>query len=121
MTKDKIIARLSEEKYELSDGLHVATIKLRYADDQSRIRGELLDAVAAALGREGWGNLPDHIAQIVTISNPKFRALMDWFMVSDPWPLKEDAHLQLLEFLNQEANKRGHDSWIEAYHDKEIK
>ena len=45
-----------------------------------------------------------------------FRLLLDWFMVSDPWPLDDDAHEAVRFVLDDEAKQRGYDTWVEAYH-----
>lgn len=45
-----------------------------------------------------------------------FRDLLDWFMVSDPWPLDRAAHARIEDALNAEAGARGFDGWVEAFH-----
>ena len=47
----------------------------------------------------------------------EFRIAMDWMMVSDPWPLSEREHTVMWDMLNGEAEKRGYDNWIVAYHE----
>lgn len=45
-----------------------------------------------------------------------FRLMLDWFMVSDPWPLDQEG-ASLVEFvLNEEALRRDHVDWLDAYH-----
>ena len=46
----------------------------------------------------------------------EFRYFMDLMMCSDPWPIEEHGHGVLLDLVEKEANKRGFDGWIEAYH-----
>jgi len=45
-----------------------------------------------------------------------FRVLLSLYMVSDPWPLSTDDNVHMEMFLNKEANDRGFDNWIDAYH-----
>lgn len=54
------------------------------------------------------------------IADEAFRALLDLFMVSDPWPLEDKQKAVVFGFLTAEANKRGFDSWTEAYHEFEV-
>jgi hypothetical protein len=52
------------------------------------------------------------------ISDLAFRALLDWFMASDPWPLDDgNSRAVIFGFICAEASKRGYDDWIEAYHE----
>jgi len=54
------------------------------------------------------------------ISDLAFRALLDLFMVSDPWPLEdEQSKAVLFGFICAEASKRGYSDWMNAYHDFE--
>jgi hypothetical protein len=50
------------------------------------------------------------------MSDKTFRVLLDLFMVSDPWPLSEEANEEYTQLLNTESLRRGHNSWVEAYH-----
>ena len=52
--------------------------------------------------------------------NLAFRALLDLLMISDPWPLDEKSHDELRCFADKESRLRGHDDWIEAYHDYKL-
>ena len=45
-----------------------------------------------------------------------FEVLLNWFMVSDPWPLTEKEHDMIEAFLDEESKKRGEDNWVCAYH-----
>lgn len=49
-----------------------------------------------------------------------FRALLDWMMCSDPWPVDSDGHggnQQVIEkWLDEESRKKGFTDWLEAYH-----
>lgn len=51
------------------------------------------------------------------VADSVFRVLLDLMMVSDLWPLSTAEQGQMLAFLTAEANKRGYDSWEEAYHE----
>lgn len=50
------------------------------------------------------------------MSDKEFRALLDWFMVSDPWPLDEFAHKTIQTMLDLESVRRGFPTWVDAYH-----
>ena len=43
------------------------------------------------------------------MSDKKFRLLLDLWMVSDPWPLSDQAHTDMTEWLRAEAIERGYD------------
>ena len=53
------------------------------------------------------------------MTEEEYRDLLDWFMVSDPWPLSEDAHETIMALLDREAHSRDYDTWVAAYHDFE--
>jgi len=53
------------------------------------------------------------------ISDKAFRALLDLYMVSDPWPLEPGDNAVVFAFLCAEAQKRGYSAWTEAYHEFE--
>lgn len=44
------------------------------------------------------------------------RALLDWYMVSDPFPLSEQQHNEITEFMNMISIAEGYDDWVDAYH-----
>lgn len=46
-----------------------------------------------------------------------FRAFLDWLMVSDPFPLDDADHERVVSYLNAEAQDRGYDTWVHAYHE----
>jgi len=50
-------------------------------------------------------------------SAQEFGTLCDWLMVADPWPLPESRRDRIVRMLNDEAQARGYDDWIQAYHD----
>jgi hypothetical protein len=55
---------------------------------------------------------------IATTLNPReFRALLDWFMCSDPWPVADEPNHQLMtEWLDRLSKVCGYDGWVDAYH-----
>lgn len=50
------------------------------------------------------------------MSDDQFKAFMALMMVSDPWPLSQTEHDDLLEIADEESRRRGFDNWIDAYH-----
>jgi hypothetical protein len=46
----------------------------------------------------------------------EFRAVLDWFMCSDPWPDGPETHAIVTDWLNNMATADGWDSWVDAYH-----
>lgn len=51
------------------------------------------------------------------MSDKVFRALLDLFMCSDPWPASTEAEAAVLECLNEESARRGFAGWVVAYHE----
>lgn len=47
----------------------------------------------------------------------QFRAFLDLMMVSDPWPLDDQANRILMGFADDESRKRNFPEWITAYHE----
>lgn len=51
----------------------------------------------------------------------EYRAFLDLFMCSDPWPISGDdgqfAHSTLENLANNEALNRGYDDWVVAFHE----
>lgn len=46
----------------------------------------------------------------------EFRALLDWYMCSDPWPLDGENHKAITALVQRESLNRGYDDWTEAMH-----
>ena len=46
----------------------------------------------------------------------QFHALVSLLMVSDPWPLTDGEMFTLIEWADSQAQWRGYDGWIDAYH-----
>ena len=54
------------------------------------------------------------------VTHEEFRALLDWFMCSDPWPDTTNAaenHLVITQWADEEARRHGFTDWIQAYHE----
>ncbi len=51
------------------------------------------------------------------MSNALFRALLDWFMVSDPWILDQESHNLIKSALDSESTQRGYYNWVVAFHE----
>lgn len=63
------------------------------------------------------------------ITDHEFRALLDLFMASDPWPVTVpnetggtgrqtdlENHNAIQDCLDRNAKARGFDTWVDAYH-----
>lgn len=50
------------------------------------------------------------------IDLPTLHAFVDLFMVSDPWPLDDDAHTRIETFLDAESVRAGFVDWLDLYH-----
>ena len=49
------------------------------------------------------------------MTSVELRQLLNWMLVSDPWP--DGVDRQVVEnFLNNQARMFGFGSWVEAYH-----
>jgi len=55
------------------------------------------------------------------MSDWEFTQFLKLLMCSDPWPMEGDEGVQtkntLTSWANKEAQKRGFDNWIQAYHE----
>jgi len=55
------------------------------------------------------------------VTHEEFRALLDWFMCSDPWPIEgedgQKAQREIETLLDRYAQHENYPSWIEAYHE----
>ena len=51
------------------------------------------------------------------MSDIVFRAMLNWMMCSDPWAAGDQDEKVLKSFLDEEAQSRGYDRWVEAYHE----
>lgn len=59
----------------------------------------------------------DHTAP--RLNDKQLIALLNLWMVSDPWPNSAEDHDTLLGLMNAEATERGYDDWVVAYHEME--
>jgi len=50
-------------------------------------------------------------------SAQEYGALLEWMMVSDPFPLPSSRESRLKRMLDAEARVRGYEDWVAAYHD----
>lgn len=50
----------------------------------------------------------------------RFRALLNLYMVNDPWPLTSEDDQAVHELLNEESEERGYEGWTEAYHNFDV-
>lgn len=50
------------------------------------------------------------------MNNEEFRALLDWFMCSDPWPESVPRTI-VIDWITKECAQRGYDNWVVAYHE----
>jgi hypothetical protein len=46
----------------------------------------------------------------------EFRSVLDWWMVSDPFPLNKEEHDRLEAWLLRVCEPFGYDDWVTAYH-----
>ena len=53
-----------------------------------------------------------------TMTDMEFRAFLDLLMVSDPWPthLAPSNYDLIVQHLTKQAQSRGFETWIDAYH-----
>lgn len=49
-----------------------------------------------------------------------FRALLNLYMSSDPWPAGEWDQKHVLAGIEAESTRRGYSSWIDAFHQFEV-
>lgn len=50
------------------------------------------------------------------ISLNEFRALLDWWITSDPFPLCKKEHTRLRLWMDRVSKDFGYDGWVDAYH-----
>jgi hypothetical protein len=60
------------------------------------------------------------LAERDPIADKAFRALLDLYMVSDPWPLDDVQKGIVFGFLTAEAHKRDFTDITEAYHEFDL-
>jgi len=50
------------------------------------------------------------------MTDAQFRAMLDWWMCSDPFPCDDSTQKILFCLIDDESKKRGFDGWVEAFH-----
>ena len=51
----------------------------------------------------------------------EYGTLINWMMASDPWPISQTARKRIVDMLNEEAEARGYDDWVQVYHEWGVK
>ena len=51
------------------------------------------------------------------MNDNELRSLLNVMMVADPWISDEKDRENIIQLLNREAEARGYEDWIEAYHE----
>jgi hypothetical protein len=51
------------------------------------------------------------------LTSDEFRALLDWFMCSDPWPAGDTTHATVEALLDRVSREYGYDGWVVAFHE----
>ena len=56
------------------------------------------------------------------MTDKQFVEFMALLMCSDPWPVHDGGNNQIVmeDLADDEAKKRGHDGWIEAFHEFKV-
>lgn len=70
---------------------------------------------------EGYQGNKQEVEMITkpTVDDREFRALLDWYMCSDPWPVepdKSDSHETITRWLTRECRRRSFNGWVDAYY-----
>jgi hypothetical protein len=59
------------------------------------------------------------------LNDQTFRDLLDWFMCSDPWPVRkghgspltdDEHHARVTTFLDEQSKLFGFENWVVAFH-----
>lgn len=62
----------------------------------------------------------ERLRETPQMTQREFRAVLDWYMCSDPWPVNDmggqDTHAIVTEWLSQLAKADGWADWVDAYH-----
>lgn len=64
----------------------------------------------------GWKEVAESLGQVPKLTVKQFRAMLNLFMCSDPWPADKEDHAVLENLLNDEARKRQWENLVSAYH-----
>jgi len=70
----------------------------------------------------GHDNYDDALQELLQeramrFSAQEYAALLSWQMQSDPTPLNGTEQNHVLNVLDTEAEARGYDDWVDAYHE----
>ncbi len=57
---------------------------------------------------------------MLVVTEEEFRALLDWFMCSDPFPIDKEQLEYVTNVLDKVSHSFGYDSWVDAYHKLKI-
>lgn len=100
MTEERIEKLLDEVILEILKMTLIAD-KQFWPVNMSNLLKPTLRTVAAEARIEGIGEIP-------------LRALLDWYMCSDPWPGGDQDVITM--WLNKMCRARGYLDWVAAYH-----
>ena len=53
----------------------------------------------------------------IGMTEQEFRALLNWFMRSDPWTASARDHAIIHSWVEFASRKLGYDGWVVAYHE----
>lgn len=100
--------QLAKAAYDVAD----AMLKARKKGDDANDGG-------GAIGlREPRPETPINKAFGFTMTDKEFRALLNLYMVSDPWPLEDkESNAAVGRVLARESDRRGYEDWVGAYHE----
>jgi len=61
--------------------------------------------------------LPDEpVTNTPPLTQKQFRAVLDWYMCSNPWPGDKLNHAIVTTWLDSLAKADGWSDWVDAYH-----
>lgn len=52
----------------------------------------------------------------VETTQEEFKAVLEWFMCSDPWPTTKKNYIMVKKLLNRVAEEFGYTDWVDALH-----
>lgn len=92
---------------------------MRLSDAENEIFDKAFNARAREFGHRSWIPLWSgrHTAKPGVKVRLPFRAVLDWFMMSDPSPLKHEDDEVIREILEARSIELGFDGWVDAYHE----
>ncbi|MHB8867467.1 MAG: hypothetical protein ACYC6T_08170 [Thermoleophilia bacterium] len=51
------------------------------------------------------------------LTDTELRAMLNWYMCSDPWPASEEDHEIMTALVDGESRARGYENWVVAFHE----